>query len=109
MFGKIHGSFFDSSINDTDPITRLVFIASIVLSDRDGRLDITRQALARRVNLSAEDIDHAIGILTQPDQLSRSKHHDGRRLVPIDPERSWGWIVVNKSQYRDMAAIASKR
>ena len=107
-FGKIHSSFFDSSINDSDPITRFVFIATIVLSDRDGRLDVTRQSLARRINLPIEDIDRAIATLSAPDPLSRSKDHEGRRLIPIDDDRPWGWIVVNKGEYRDMAARAEQ-
>jgi hypothetical protein len=99
-YGKIFGSFFDSSVNDVDPITRLVFIAMIVLSDATGKLDVTRQALARRVNVTTEDVDRAIEILSQPDALSRSSEHEGRRLMPIDPSRSWGWVVVNKAAYR---------
>lgn len=100
MYGKVFGAFFDSSINDADPITRLVFIAMIVLSDRNGQIDMTRQALARRVNVSLAEIDTAIELLSQPDPISRSADHEGRRIVPIDPSRTWGWIVVNKTAYR---------
>lgn len=100
MFGKVHQSFFDSSINDTDPVTRLIFIGMIVLSDKEGRLDVTSQSLARRLNVDHDSVVRAIGILMSPDQLSRSAAEDGRRIVPIDPARSWGWVVVNKMQYR---------
>ena len=99
MYGKVHGSFFDSSINDTDPVTRLVFIGMIVLSDQHGKLDVTRESLSRRLNIDRESIDRAITVLSSPDELSRSPDRDGRRIVPID-DRSWGWYVVNKPTYR---------
>lgn len=100
MFGMIHQSFFDSSINDTDPVTRLVFVAMIVLSDLRGRIDMTPAALARRINVDRDAVIRAIEILGQPDPDSRSPEYEGRRIVPIAPDRSWGWIVVNKDQYR---------
>lgn len=100
MYGKVHAKFFRSSINDADPIVRFVFIGMIVLSDREGTLDITRSALARELNLSQEDVDHAIEVLSQPDELSRSREHEGRRIIGLDDARSWGWKVVNKERYR---------
>jgi len=100
-YGRIHRSFFDSSINDTEPETRLVFIYMIVSSDREGRIDITRSSLARRLNLQATAIDRAIEVLGAPDERSRTPDHEGRRIIPIEDRRDWGWIVVNKEQYRD--------
>lgn len=100
-YGRIHRSFFDSSINDTEPETRLIFIYMIVASDREGRLDITRSALARKVNLPLSAIDRAIDVLGAPDTRSRTPDHEGRRIIPIESARDWGWLVVNKEQYRD--------
>jgi hypothetical protein len=99
-YGRIHAGFFDSSINDADPETRLVFIAMVVLSDHHGRIDITRASLSRRVNVSPAVVDHAVDVLSSPDAASRTPDHEGRRIVPLDPSRSWGWQVVNKAQYR---------
>jgi hypothetical protein len=99
-FGKIHRAFFDSSVNDTDPMTRLVFIGMIVLSDRKGRIDITVESLARRLNLGVDALNAALMVLGAPDESSRTPEHGGRRVIPIDDSRSWGWIVVNKEQYR---------
>lgn len=99
-YGRIVRGFFDSSINDTDPITRLVFIGMIVLSDRQGRLDLTVESLSRRLNLDLDATRHALTVLSSPDLSSRTPEHDGRRIVPLEPGRSWGWLVVNKEQYR---------
>jgi hypothetical protein len=101
MYGKIHQSFFGSSIVETDLETRFVFIAMIVLSDANGRLDVTRHAFARQINAPLEIVDKAIAVLAAPDELSRSPEHEGRRIIPIDAGRNWGWIVVNKAAYRE--------
>lgn len=98
-YGKIHRRFFDSSVNDVDPMSRLVFIGMIVLSDRHGTLDITIEALARKLNLDLDLVRHAVVVLGSPDLTSRTPDHEGRRIIPIDG-RAWGWIVVNKEQYR---------
>jgi hypothetical protein len=98
-YGKIHRRFFDSSVNDVDPLSRLVFIGMIVLSDRHGTLDITVEALARKLNLDHEVVRQALAVLGSPDPTSRTPDHEGRRIIPIDG-RAWGWVVVNKEQYR---------
>jgi hypothetical protein len=46
--------------------------------------------------------------LMEPDEHSRTPDHDGRRLVLIDPARSWGWIAVNHGKYREKARLMAK-
>lgn len=99
QFGKIFASFFSSSIIETALPTRFLFMSMIVLSDRDGRVDMTAQALARQVNMPLADVEKAIEELLAPDPHSRTREFEGRRLLPIDSERGWGWIVANKEQY----------
>ena len=40
--------------------------------------------------------------LLKPDPVSRSKQADGRRIVPLDSHRDWGWIIVNYQHYRGL-------
>jgi hypothetical protein len=101
MYGKVFEQFFDSSINEEQLHVRFVFIGMLTLSDSAGRLDITRPALARRLNLPADKVDDALERLSAPDPFSRDTEGEGRRIIPLDPPRSWGWIVVNKSAYQD--------
>lgn len=100
MYGKLHQTYYDSSIIEEDAVTQLVFIGAIVLSDRHGRLDMTVESLARRINQPLDDVRRSIARLMEPDPRSRSADHDGRRLLPIDEGRDWGWVVVNKESYR---------
>lgn len=99
-YGKLFDSIFDSSINEEELPVRWVFVTMIALSDREGVLDITRNALARRANVTRRQVTKAIEILSSPDPDSRNDELDGRRIIPIDSHRDWGWIVVSKKNYR---------
>lgn len=42
----------------------------------------------------------AINTLEAPDPESRSPEMEGRRIIPVDEHRAWGWQIVNYSKYR---------
>ena len=108
FYGKLFQGIYDSTIAE-DYRVRLVFQDMIVLSDEDGKLDMTIEAFCRRTNVPRRMVERAIEILTQPDPSSRNREEEGRRIVPLDPERDWGWEVVNKARYRDIASDAHRR
>ena len=108
MFGKIFEQIFDSSIIE-DRDVAYVFMSMIILSDEDGTLDITRPALARRINVDADTLDRALEVLEAPDPLSRSPEMDGRRIAQLDDHRAWGWFVVNKKVYAKRCSREEKR
>ncbi|HOX21827.1 MAG TPA: hypothetical protein PLL10_00055 [Elusimicrobiales bacterium] len=108
MFGKIFEQIFDSSIIE-DRDAAYVFMSLIILSDEDGTLDITRPALARRINVPPELLDRALDVLEKPDPNSRSAEMDGRRIARLDDHRDWGWFVVNKREYAKRCTREEKR
>lgn len=70
---------------------------------------MTVEAVARRTNVPLEKVQFGITHLMQPDPKSRSHEHEGRRLIPIDSRRDWGWIVVNYEHYRAIQDEESRR
>jgi hypothetical protein len=108
VFAKIFSQIFDSSIS-SDYIVRHTFMDLLVLADRDGVVDMTTDAIARRTNVPEEMIVHAIAKLAAPDAQSRSHEEDGCRLVPIDSHRSWGWQIVNYEHYRNLRDEEARR
>lgn len=108
MFAKIFSQIFDSSIAK-DHVVRHVFMDLLVLADRDGVVDMTLDAISRRTNVPEEMVHHAIIELTRPDQASRSKEEDGRRLALLDSHRDWGWQIVNYDHYRNLIDEESRR
>lgn len=99
MFAKVFSQIFDSSIAENWQ-TRHVFMDLLVLSDSDGCVDMTAEAIARRTNVPVEIVRKSLEELCAPDSNSRTSGNEGRRLVPIDSNRAWGWHIVNYSHYR---------
>lgn len=108
MFAKIFAQIFDSSIADNYQ-HRHVFMDLLVLADSDGVVDMTPEAIARRTNVPLEQVTRSIAALSEPDQRSHSPGDDGRRLLPIDPHRTWGWQIVNYQHYRQIRDEEGRR
>lgn len=74
------------------------------LADRYGIVDVTPDYLAHVTGLPVVDVAACMDRFCAADPRSRSTAEGGARLVLIDPEhRTWGWRVVNHSQYRERA------
>lgn len=108
MYAKVFAQIFDSSIAE-DYNTRHVFMDLLVLADCEGVIDMTLEAISRRTNVPQDRVESAIKILSNPDSKSRTKSEDGKRLIPIDPSREWGWIIVNYDHYRLMRDEEGRR
>jgi hypothetical protein len=65
-------------------------------ADASGNVSGVSKRLAASANVSIEEYDKAMTILTAPDPESKSPDHEGRRLLPIPG----GWHLVNHAKYR---------
>lgn len=101
MFAKVFERIFDSTIAE-DYNCRRMFMDLLVLADPTGGVDKTYEAIARRTNVPLDEVKQYINQLCQPDATSRSQLHDGKRLIPLDPDRDWGWQIVNYTHYRKL-------
>jgi len=108
VFAKVFGQIFDSSIAE-DYNCRRMFMDLLVLADSDGAVDMTPEAISRRTNVPMSEVVKYIKELSQPDPLSRSKEHEGKRLVPLEPGREWGWLIVNYQHYREIRDEEARR
>ncbi len=104
MYAKIFSKIFDSSISE-NYVTRHIFMDLLVLSDAEGRVDITLEALARRINVPIDIVKAAIAELEGPDPKSRTETDDGRRIERLYSHIDWGWMVINKEEYREMKCL----
>lgn len=107
MYAKVFAQIFDSTIAE-DHQVRHVFMDLLLLSDMDGVVNMTHQAIARRTNMPLDLITRAIGILESPDPQSRTPDFEGRRLVRVD-DRDWGWRIVNYLKYRAISSEEQRR
>lgn len=104
MFAKVFSQILDSSLAE-DWQVRHVFEDMLKLCGARGIVDMTRQAIARRLNMPIEIITRAITELEKPDPSSRTKDENGCRIVRLDSHRDWGWRIVNHDKYREMRSL----
>jgi hypothetical protein len=104
-FGKIFQQIFESSIARHYQ-TRHIFMDMVVLGWPKGLIDMTYDAIARRINVPVDLVVVAINELEQPDPISRTPKSNGARLARLTnldgTPRAWGWQIVNYELYRDL-------
>lgn len=99
LYARVFLQILDSSIAE-DFTTRHVFEDLLKLCDhKTGIIDMTRQALSRRLNCPMEVLNNALTKLESPDPNSRDGEFEGRRLERLDEHRDWGWKILNWVKY----------
>lgn len=99
LYARVFLQILDSSIAE-DFTMRHVFEDFLKLCDhKTGVIDMTRQALARRLNIPMETLNVEIDKLEAPDPDSRDPEFEGRRIERLDPHRDWGWKILNWGKY----------
>lgn len=99
LYARVFVQILDSSIAD-DFTVRHVFEDFLKLSNhRTGIVDMTRQALSRRLNVPLDILNPAIDKLEAPDPNSRDDEYEGRRIERLDVHRDWGWKILNWEKY----------
>jgi hypothetical protein len=81
----------------------------LVLSDEEGVVDKTPRAISRITNVPLEIVERGIAKLSAADPDSRTPDEDGRRIVLIDENRTWGWRIVNYLKYRQIRDEEARR
>lgn len=81
----------------------------LILSDCNGVVDMTHEAIARRTNRPIEVIRRTITQLESPDPRSRSAECAGARIRRLDEHRDWGWEIINYGYFRNLASEEQRR
>lgn len=110
MYGKLFSQMYDGTLATKGPWQALVtFQQLIILANKDGEVDMTPEAIARRTTIPFDVIETGILRLLEPDPQSRSPGEDGRRIVPLSDNRGWGWRIVNYDHYRKIRSEEERR
>jgi hypothetical protein len=92
-------SIVTSSIWNESDTTRIVWISLLALADAEGKVEGSVAGLAPVARVSVEQCEKALEKLKAPDKYSRTKEHEGRRIVEIDG----GWQIYNHAKFRQKA------
>jgi hypothetical protein len=108
MYGKLFASMYEGTLyGQWQGIITLQQL--VILADADGVVDMTPPAIAARTSIPLDIIEAGLTQLSEADKYSRTPTEDGRRIVPVDPDRPWGWQIVNYRYYRDLASHEDKK
>ena len=99
-FTKLAASLTDSTLWAEPDRTRIVWITMLAMADPYGRVLASVPGLANRARVPIADTEIALTAFLSPDPYSRTKDHEGRRLVEIDG----GWRLLNHGKYRELRA-----
>jgi len=106
IYVPLFDSFFEGSIMREELPVRFVMLALIRLAWRsgaNGEVDVDPLIFAQSINLPLPDVEAAIQRLMEPDPTSATPDEDGRRIVPLNPDRPFrGWRLVNWQRYKAM-------
>ena len=110
MYGKIFKQIYKGTLAMVGPWQALVtFQQMIILADQDGVVDMTPDALSRETTIPLDIITKGLEALSQPDPESRTPDEEGRRIVLLSDNRSWGWRIVNYDHYRKLQTDEERR
>lgn len=76
---------------------KVVWITMLALADRKGIVFASLPGLADAARVSMEQCEDAIARLAAPDEYSRTKDFEGRRIEDVDG----GWKLLNYIKYRE--------
>lgn len=104
-YTKLFASITDSTIWEAPDTTRLVWITMLAMADQDGYVGASVPGLAARARVSLEDCVRALETFKAPDEWSRSRDFEGRRIVDSDG----GWLLLNHAKYRAIRDAEARR
>lgn len=108
IYAKLFSSLYQGTLRGcADEI--LVFTNLLAHADSTGLVDKHWRAISEETGISEERVRAAIHNLESPDPESRSPEEGGRRILPIDEHRAWGWQIVNHGKYRAIRSEEDRR
>lgn len=104
-FTKLFASITDSTIWQAPDTTRIVWITMLAMADQNGYVGASVPGLAARARVSMSDCIAALDTLRSPDEWSRTKDFEGRRITDADG----GWRLLNHAKYRAKLDAVDRR
>lgn len=97
MFGKLHKTAYTGSMYGAGPIIFSVWPWLIANANAEGEVECNPRFLGPVLGIDPKEVREALDYLQAPDEESRSKKDDGRRLIQTG---EYEYQIVNYAQYR---------
>ena len=110
MYGKLFSSMYEGSLYGSGPVPMALwpYVIAHMVPDRvvGCQVELNPKLLADTIGCPREDIEKAIELFCAPDPDSRTKDHEGRRLVRLG---QFDYQVVNGAKYRSIRDEEERR
>jgi hypothetical protein len=107
-FTPLDSGIVTSTLLKNGPDVVACWVLLLATCDRVGESSMQPTAAAGLLRISDERAKVAFAVLQAPDEDSRNKDYDGRRIIPL-PEGSWTVVSHHKYQWLASKARASER
>jgi hypothetical protein len=104
-YTKLFGSIIASTIWRESSETKVVWITMLAMANKTGVVEASIPGLADLARVSIDDAKRAVETLSSPDEYSRTRDHEGRRIEPVDG----GWMILNHAKYRQKLSADERR
>ena len=94
---KLHSSLTESSVWEEPYHVRIVWTAMMAKCKLNGVLEASESAIHRMANVTLEEAEDALRVLSSPDPKSKSQEFDGRRIERVNG----GYRLLNYFNYRE--------
>ena len=96
-FTKLFSTIVYSTVWQEDMHVKIVWITMLAMANRNGCVFASVPGLAKASNVSLDQCVDALSKLSEPDEWSRTKTNEGRRIQECDG----GWELLNYLKYRE--------
>lgn len=96
-YTPLFSSIIASTIWRESKETKIVWITMLAMADARGVVEASIPGLADMAKVSLDECKAALVVLSSPDEYSRTKDHDGRRIEEVDG----GWCILNIAKFRE--------
>ena len=104
-YTKLWSSIIHSTVWREPMHVKVVWITMLAIADRDGLVLASLPGLADAARVTLDQAKEALAHLSAPDEYSRTKEHDGRRIEECDG----GWLLLNHAKYRALGSAEERR
>jgi hypothetical protein len=104
-FTPIFAEITDSSIWEEPYHVRLLWLTMLARRQADHVVYADAYKLKKWANITMEETEDALRILSQPDERRKGQEHEGRRIQKVEG----GWLILNGQKYQDLMRMISER
>ena len=94
---KLHSGLTESSVWEEPYHVRIVWTAMMAKCTLSGVVSASESAIHRMANVTIEEAEDALQVLSSPDPKSKSQEFDGRRIERVNG----GFRLLNYFNYRE--------